>query len=282
MGRAGRFAAAERETKTTRRWPGPDAYEAIGSLGAQPVSRRDTLPRIAFTRARRAVGNVSRRGSEDEEDAYHHGDNAVGPGSYANASGMGRQAVSGRITAPARRFPKDGRWRDGGGGGGGGGAYGAASSGRLYDSVGDQALSYHPNAPYVHFGTSFRERAGLVSLSKKQAKKAMCGKLGPGPAYPPGLRRSGNRCTPVRPPRRPSGSPGTRGWTTRVSTTPRKSQGRGRTGCDDESVKKRRNVSPFGARLSRMRFDYRAFAAFKTSSLDYARDALAHPLSPPR
>jgi hypothetical protein len=186
MGRAGRFAAAERETKTTRRWPGPDAYEAIGSLGAQPVSRRDTLPRIAFTRARRAVGNVSRRGSEDEEDAYHHGDNAVGPGSYANASGMGRQAVSGRITAPARRFPKDGRWRDGGGGGGGGGAYGAASSGRLYDSVGDQALSYHPNAPYVHFGTSFRERAGLVSLSKKQAKKAMCGKLGPGPAYPAG------------------------------------------------------------------------------------------------
>ena len=186
MGRAGRFAAAERETKTTRRWPGPDAYEAIGSLGAQPVSRRDTLPRIAFTRARRAVGNVPRRGSEDEEDAYHHGDNAVGPGSYANASGMGRQAVSGRITAPARRFPKDGRWRDGGGGGGGGGAYGAASSGRLYDSVGDQALSYHPNAPYVHFGTSFRERAGLVSLSKKQAKKAMCGKLGPGPAYPAG------------------------------------------------------------------------------------------------
>jgi hypothetical protein len=185
MGRAGRFAAAERETKTTRRWPGPDAYEAIGSLGAQPVSRRDTLPRIAFTRARRAVGNPS-RGSEDEEDAYHHGDNAVGPGSYANASGMGRQAVSGRITAPARRFPKDGRWRDGGGGGGGGGAYGAASSGRLYDSVGDQALSYHPNAPYVHFGTSFRERAGLVSLSKKQAKKAMCGKLGPGPAYPAG------------------------------------------------------------------------------------------------
>ena len=184
MGRAGRFAAAERETKTTRRWPGPDAYEAIGSLGAQPVSRRDTLPRIAFTRARRAVGNVPRRGSEDEEDAYHHGDNAVGPGSYANASGMGRQAVSGRITAPARRFPKDGRWRDGGGGGGG--AYGAASSGRLYDSVGDQALSYHPNAPYVHFGTSFRERAGLVSLSKKQAKKAMCGKLGPGPAYPAG------------------------------------------------------------------------------------------------
>jgi hypothetical protein len=186
MGRAGRFAAAERETKTTRRWPGPDAYEAIGSLGAQPVSRRDTLPRIAFTRARRAVGNVPRRGSEDEEDVYHHGDNAVGPGSYANASGMGRQAVSGRITAPARRFPKDGRWRDGGGGGGGGGAYGAASSGRLYDSVGDQALSYHPNAPYVHFGTSFRERAGLVSLSKKQAKKAMCGKLGPGPAYPAG------------------------------------------------------------------------------------------------
>ncbi len=182
MGRAGRFAAAERETKTTRRWPGPDAYEAIGSLGAQPVSRRDTLPRIAFTRARRAVGNVSRRGSEDDEDVYHHGDNAVGPGSYANASGMGRQAVSGRITAPARRFPKDGRWGDGGGGGGG--AYGAASSGRLYDSVGDQALSYHPNAPYVHFGTSFRERAGLVSLSKKQAKKAMCGKLGPGPAYP--------------------------------------------------------------------------------------------------
>ena len=187
MGRAGRFAAAERETKTTRRWPGPDAYEAIGSLGAQPVSRRDTLPRIAFTRARRAVGTRNpSRGSEDEEDAYQHGDGAVGPGSYANASGMGRQAVSGRITAPARRFPKDGRWRDGGGGGGGGGAYGAASSGRLYDSVGDQALSYHPNAPYVHFGTSFRERAGLVSLSKKQAKKAMCGKLGPGPAYPAG------------------------------------------------------------------------------------------------
>ena len=52
--------------------------------------------------------------------------------------------------------------------------------------MGDQALSYHPNAPYAHFGSAFRERAGLASLSRKQAKKAMCGKLGPGPAYPAG------------------------------------------------------------------------------------------------
>ena len=59
--------------------------------------------------------------------------------------------------------------------------------------MGDQALSYHPNAPYVHFGTSFRERAGLVSLSKKQAKKAMCGKLGPGPAYPAGPAAMGKQ-----------------------------------------------------------------------------------------
>ena len=171
MGRAGRFAAAERETKTTRSWPGPDAYDATSSLGAQRVSRCDTLPRIAFTRARRAVGNVDGDGgdgvSENEGDAIPEG-----------------EGISGRRPRGIR-FPGAGRWRSARDGGGGDGAT-VADSSRLYDSVGDQALSYHPNAPYAHFGTAFRERAGLASLSKKQAKKAMCGKLGPGPAYPAG------------------------------------------------------------------------------------------------
>ena len=171
MGRAGRFAAAERETKTTRSWPGPDAYDAASSLGAQRVSRCDTLPRIAFTRARRAVGNVDGDGgdgvSENEGDAIPEG-----------------EGISGRRPRGIR-FPGAGRWRSARDGGGGDGAT-VADSSRLYDSVGDQALSYHPNAPYAHFGTAFRERAGLASLSKKQAKKAMCGKLGPGPAYPAG------------------------------------------------------------------------------------------------
>ena len=171
MGRAGRFAAAERETKTTRSWPGPDAYDATSSLGAQRVSRCDTLPRIAFTRARRAVGNVDGDG----------GDGVSENEGYAIPEGEG---ISGRRPRGIR-FPGAGRWRSARDGGGGDGAT-VADSSRLYDSVGDQALSYHPNAPYAHFGTAFRERAGLASLSKKQAKKAMCGKLGPGPAYPAG------------------------------------------------------------------------------------------------
>ena len=172
MGRAGRFAAAERETKTTRSWPGPDAYDAASSLGAQRVSRCDTLPRIAFTRARRAVGNVDGDGvSESEGDAI--------PEFWGG--------VSGRRPESGFRFLGAGRWRSARDArDGGDGATFAPYSSRLYDSVGDQALSYHPNAPYAHFGSAFRERAGLASLSKKQAKKAMCGKLGPGPAYPAG------------------------------------------------------------------------------------------------
>ena len=186
IGRAGRFAAAERETETTRRWPGPDAYRARSSLGAQPVSRCDTLPRIAFTRARRAVGNANAArskgsgGSETSDAAFDV------PGWQPRGGEVDRTAP-GRGAAPGRRFPGAARWRDGDGGAGAGFFAGAgAEFGRLYDSVGDQALSYHPNAPYAHFGSSFRARAGLVSLSKKQAKKAMCGQLGPGPAYPPG------------------------------------------------------------------------------------------------
>jgi hypothetical protein len=177
VGRAGRFAAAERETKTTRSWPGPDAYDAASSIGAQRVSRCDTLPRIAFTRARRAVGNVRDVDgvSESEGDAIPEGPEEGG--------------VSGRRPQKSGfRFPGAGRWRSARDGGGAYGATFANHSSRrfMYDSVGDQALSYHPNAPYAHFGSAFRERAGLASLSKKQAKKAMCGKLGPGPAYPAG------------------------------------------------------------------------------------------------
>ena len=173
MGRAGRFAAAERETKTTRSWPGPDAYDAASSLGAQRVSRCDTLPRIAFTRARRAVGNVDGDGVSESDE-----------GDAIPERGGG---VSGRRPESGFRFPGAGRWRSARDArDGGDGATFAPYSSRLYDSVGDQALSYHPNAPYAHFGSAFRERAGLASLSKKQAKKAMCGKLGPGPAYPAG------------------------------------------------------------------------------------------------
>jgi len=173
MGRAGRFAAAERETKTTRSWPGPDAYDAASSLGAQRVSRCDTLPRIAFTRARRAVGNVDGDGVSESDE-----------GDAIPEFGKG---VSGRRPESGFRFPGAGRWRSARDArDGGDGATFAPYSSRLYDSVGDQALSYHPNAPYAHFGSAFRERAGLASLSKKQAKKAMCGKLGPGPAYPAG------------------------------------------------------------------------------------------------
>jgi len=175
MGRAGRFAAAERETKTTRSWPGPDAYDAASSLGAQRVSRCDTLPRIAFTRARRAVGNVDGDGVSESDE-----------GDAIPEFGKG---VSGRRPESGFRFPGAGRWRSARDARDGGDFFGATFapySSRLYDSVGDQALSYHPNAPYAHFGSAFRERAGLASLSKKQAKKAMCGKLGPGPAYPAG------------------------------------------------------------------------------------------------
>jgi len=93
MGRAGRFAAAERETKTTRSWPGPDAYDAASSLGAQRVSRCDTLPRIAFTRARRAVGNVDVDGVSESE--------------ISDAIPKEGGGVSGR--RPPARFPLSGR-----------------------------------------------------------------------------------------------------------------------------------------------------------------------------
>ena len=97
MGRAGRFAAAERETKTTRSWPGPDAYDATSSLGAQRVSRCDTLPRIAFTRARRAVGNVDGDGgdgvSENEGYAIPEGEGISGRRPRGNPL-SGRRAVA--------------------------------------------------------------------------------------------------------------------------------------------------------------------------------------------
>ena len=199
MGKAGRFAAYERETRPTLGFPGPDKYIAHPSVGAQIVSRCDTLPAIHFPREVRPLGAV--------DDTCDDDDNAGGPGAYKYVPGLGVQFVSGRVTAPARGFTKAKRFRletvsgDSCGGGDGDGNDEPDESepthetltARPYNSVGDQASSLKRNAPMFGFGSSYREQAALVSLTKKQAKKLLAGRLGPGPKYDPGASAHGRQ-----------------------------------------------------------------------------------------
>jgi hypothetical protein len=199
MGKAGRFAAYERETRPTLGFPGPDKYIAHPSVGAQIVSRCDTLPAIHFPREVRPLGAV--------DDTCDDEDNAGGPGAYKYVPGLGVQFVSGRVTAPARGFTKAKRFRletvsgDSCGGGDGDGNDEPDESepthetltARPYNSVGDQASSLKRNAPMFGFGSSYREQAALVSLTKKQAKKLLAGRLGPGPKYDPGASAHGRQ-----------------------------------------------------------------------------------------
>ena len=199
MGKAGRFAAYERETRPTLGFPGPDKYIAHPSVGAQIVSRCDTLPAIHFPREVRPLGAV--------DDTCDDDDNARGPGAYKYVPGLGVQFMSGRVTAPARGFTKAKRFRletvsgDSCGGGDGDGNDEPDESepthetltARPYNSVGDQASSLKRNAPMFGFGSSYREQAALVSLTKKQAKKLLAGRLGPGPKYDPGASAHGRQ-----------------------------------------------------------------------------------------
>ena len=179
MGKAGRFAQSEREQKPKLQFPGPDKYTLQGSLGTQNVSKTaqgsDTFPSIHFTRDRRQIG------VQNDDSDYENG---TGPGQYAYVPGIGIQFVSGRVTAPmrgftkAKRFPEMMRGDDE--------TDADEYETKLYASMGDQPLSTKKNAPFIHFGTSYREKAGLASLNKKQGKKILAGRIGPGPKYPPG------------------------------------------------------------------------------------------------
>ena len=199
MGKAGRFAAYERETRPTLGFPGPDKYIAHPSVGAQIVSRCDTLPAIHFPREVRPLGAV--------DDTCDDDDNAGGPGAYKYVPGLGVQFMSGRVTAPARGFTKAKRFRletvsgdsCGGGDGDGNDEHDESEpthenlTARPYNSVGDQTSSLKRNAPMFGFGSSYREQAALVSLTKKQAKKLLAGRLGPGPKYDPGASAHGRQ-----------------------------------------------------------------------------------------
>ena len=174
VGRAGRFSAAEREEKT-RVGPSPAQYTLTPGFGRQSESRMDTLPSVSFTRAPRRVG----RATPAELDS-------VGPAMYEAEKMMGPQLLSGRVTAPKHAFTRELRSTDRSkknpeeirtGSIPGPGAYLAPAG------IGDQLLSTHRNVPVISFGTCFREQAGRSSLGKLQAKAALGGYLGPGPAY---------------------------------------------------------------------------------------------------
>ena len=176
LGRAGRFSAAEREGKT-RVGPSPAQYALASGFGRQSESRMDTLPSVSFTRAPRRVG----RATPAELDS-------VGPAVYEAEKMFGPQLLSGRATAPKHAFTRELRATDRSkknpeeirtGSVPGPGAYLAPAG------IGDQLLSTRRNVPVISFGTCYRGQAARSSLGKLQAKAALGGYLGPGPAYNP-------------------------------------------------------------------------------------------------
>ena len=137
----------------------------------------ESLPSVSFTRAPRRVG----RATPAELDS-------VGPAVYEAEKMFGPQLLSGRATAPKHAFTRELRATDRSkknpeeirtGSVPGPGAYLAPAG------IGDQLLSTRRNVPVISFGTCYRGQAARSSLGKLQAKAALGGYLGPGPAYNP-------------------------------------------------------------------------------------------------
>ena len=144
--RAGRSPRRSARRSTTA-LPAPDA-SAAESLGAQRVSRCDTLPRIAFTRARRAWGTSTAMVAT----AFRR---------TRAADPRGGRTMDGARAESA--FRAGGRWRSALTAAAAAGAT-VADSSRLAIPWGTRRCSYPRTRP-TRPPTAFRSRAGLASTS---------------------------------------------------------------------------------------------------------------------
>lgn len=169
------FGTSTRATKDTRTaFPGPGTYVQEGGIGPMVESKRETLPRPVFGTATR--DGQSKVWLDEELMKTYAGRGSPGPCTYGTPGSMGKQPDSKYSSQPAWKQGTSDRFRqkedkDKPGVG----AYTVNN-----DALGKQALSSKRTLPSAKIGTSNRDVAKKIFISKEHEKAAF-GELSPGP-----------------------------------------------------------------------------------------------------
>lgn len=167
--------------------PGPGSYNKGGAIGVMPESQRSTSPRPVF-------GHSTRDGESKvwlDEDLMKAtmGKDTPGPNSYKSPAGVGPQVDSKYNTLPAwkqgtaERFQDKNNGRD---------FPGAGTYGPGVPAIGKQPISSKRTLPHAKIGTSTRDGAGKVFVSKEH-EKSQHGKITPGPTTCPVIHSFGSQ-----------------------------------------------------------------------------------------
>lgn len=169
------FGTSTRSIKYGNKVPGPGTYAHEGGIGKMTESKRPTDARPVF-------GTSTRDGQakvwlDEELMKVEAGKNTPGPNSYKTPGSVGKQSDSKYSSLPAwkqstaQRFNEKDGTRD---------FPGAGTYGLGTNAVGKQPLSTRTTLPMAKIGTSNRDGAAKVFISKEHEKSGY-GKLSPGP-----------------------------------------------------------------------------------------------------
>lgn len=171
------FGSAARSERLDKNGvPGPGAYECDASIGPTLDSRRESAPRTVFGTASR---DVYASLPDELLKTVASGRGTPAPGTYSAIPGACGKQIDSRYpsssshrAASARRFDSRDTRRD----------YPAAGAYEsAYNSVGRQFLSNKKTVSSTKIGTSNRDAANKIFISKEHEKSAY-GMNSPGPA----------------------------------------------------------------------------------------------------
>jgi len=197
FGTEDRWAAKDRESGMTKyavAVPGAGTYDAGVGVGKhQPESKMKTLPAYGFgSSSREDMSKVFI--SEEMDKVRQFGRGSPGPASFMLNPAVGKQILSEKEAQPSwvlgteKRFGKDATgWVPAPG------HYGKEEEhGRIAPGVGPQTLSTKTSQPRFGFGSSNREHAAKVYISRDH-EGATGGREAPGPGHYPILPMTGNK-----------------------------------------------------------------------------------------
>ena len=197
FGTEDRWAAEARQngmSKYAVAVPGAGTYNLIPCIGERQLeSKTATMPAFGF-------GSSSRDDqakvfiSEEMDKVRNYGRGSPGPASFMLNPSVGKQVLSEKAAQPswvlgtAKRFPKDATaWVPAPG------HYGKDEmQGRVAPGIGPQIISTSPSPPKFGFGSSNRDHAAKVYISRDH-EAATGGRDAPGPGQYPILPMTGNK-----------------------------------------------------------------------------------------
>mmetsp|Transcript_4343 Transcript_4343/g.9399 ORF Transcript_4343/g.9399 Transcript_4343/m.9399 type:complete len:303 (+) Transcript_4343:168-1076(+) len=172
--------------------PGPGTYQQEGGIGPMKESKRATSPRAVFGTATR--DGMTKVFMDDELMKTYYGRESPGPNSYATPGGIGKQTDSKYGTLPAwsqgtsERFKYKDAHKD---------MPGVGTYASNYNALGKQALSTKKSLPAPKIGTSQRDAAKKIFISKEHEKGAY-GEMSPGPVTGTVVNSFGNQTLSVK------------------------------------------------------------------------------------